>query len=138
MKPFDFPERITRPRGASRSRRPSIATNSSTVAADSVLAAASGRSKVSHASPSPSRESVQLDRSTVVDACSMSIDPLDEHRPALPAADADRREAAPAAGSFEDVQHVQYDARAGRADRMADRDRATVDVQAIVGNLAER
>ena len=63
---------------------------------------------------------------------------LDEHRAAEPAADADRRHAALAAGPLEHVQHVQHDARARRADRVADRDRAAVDVEPVLVERAHR
>ena len=56
-------------------------------------------------------------------------DSLDEHRAAQAAADADRGHAAPPAGALQHVQHVQDDPRARRADRMAERDGAAVDVE---------
>src|SRR5581483_4891717 len=56
---------------------------------------------------------------------------LDHHRAAQAAADADRGHAALAFRALEDVQQVQHDARAGSADRMAERDRAAVDVELL-------
>src|ERR1700675_453465 len=52
-----------------------------------------------------------------------NLDALDEHRAALPSADAQRGDAAPAAGALENLEHVQHDARARGADRVPDRDR---------------
>src|ERR1700694_2765529 len=58
-----------------------------------------------------------------------NLDAFDQHGAALPAADAQRCDAALAAGALEDLEHVQHDARARGADRVPDRDRAAVDVE---------
>src|SRR5665213_4194417 len=57
---------------------------------------------------------------------------LDRQRRRLAAADAQRRDAAPAAGLAQRAQQRDDDARAGRADRMAERACAAVDVDLVV------
>src|SRR6185437_3648744 len=64
--------------------------------------------------------------------------PLHEHRAPLPAADADRRDAAAPAGAREDIEHVHDDPGARRADRVPERDRAAVDVELRRIDRAER
>src|SRR3954468_18906731 len=56
----------------------------------------------------------------------------EDHRVALPAARADRRAAQPAAAAAQLVHERAEDARARRADGMAERDGATVDVDAVL------
>src|SRR5437879_1222705 len=63
---------------------------------------------------------------------------LDQHRPALPAADAERGDTALAAGAFEHLEHVQHDTRARGADGMADGDGAAVDIELRAVEAAER
>jgi len=65
----------------------------------------------------------------LIRCCVPPSDALDQHRAALSAADADRRDAATPARTPEDVQDVQHDPRTRRADRVAQRDRAAVDVE---------
>src|SRR3977135_2570578 len=62
---------------------------------------------------------------------------LHQHRSALPSADAQRGDTTLAAGALEDLEHVQHDARAGCSDRVAERDRAAIDVQLRAVELAE-
>src|SRR6185437_3542482 len=66
-----------------------------------------------------------------------SWDALDQHRAALPAADAERRHAAPAAGALEHLEHVEQHARAGCADRVPQRDRSAVHVELRAIEAAE-
>ena len=67
----------------------------------------------------------------------ISVQALDQHGTAQAAADADRRDAALGLVPAQYMQQVQHDARPGSADRMADRYRTAIDVQAILGNAAE-
>src|SRR5207249_10859344 len=62
---------------------------------------------------------------------------LDHHRDRLASAEAEGREPAAQAALFEGVQQRDEHARAARADRMAEGDRAAVDVDAR-GVAAER
>src|SRR4051794_1315443 len=60
-----------------------------------------------------------------------SADALDEHRHALPAADAHRLEADGAVERLEIVEQRPHDPRAGHAVRVAERDRAAVRIQLV-------
>src|SRR5262249_19032071 len=60
---------------------------------------------------------------------------LDLERDAEPAADAQRREAARRAPLLHFMEERDQDARAGRADRVAERDRAAVHVQPVTREL---
>src|SRR6185369_3293409 len=68
---------------------------------------------------------------------------LDDHRDALPSADAERRKAERHVALLHRVQQRHEDARAAGTDRMTERDRAAVDVDlggfdAELGEYAER
>jgi aldose sugar dehydrogenase len=65
-------------------------------------------------------------------------DPLDRHRRAFAAADADRGEAGRAVVPLERVEQRHQDARPGRADRVAERAGAAVHVQPIVRRAGHR
>ena len=60
--------------------------------------------------------------------------PLDRHRCALAAADADRRDAALEAVRFQRIEQGYHDARAGSADRVAERAGAAMDVELLARN----
>src|SRR6476619_6035365 len=60
------------------------------------------------------------------------VSDLDQERVALPTAGADRREPEPAAVAAEVVNHRPEDPAAARADRMTERDRTAVDVDALL------
>ena len=67
--------------------------------------------------------------------CRLSTaDCLDRHRHSHAAADAQRREPRRRPAALHFVQQRDDDARAGAADRMAERDRAAVDVQLLRGD----
>ncbi len=63
---------------------------------------------------------------------------LEQHRAALSAANAKRRNAALAAGALEHLEHVQHDTRARGADGMADGDGTAIDVYLLAAGRAER
>src|SRR5207249_353230 len=135
MNPFGLPERMTSPFGGSDWSRSSASLSSASAAVDSVFAVAPALSNVSHASSSASRESVQC---SIRFAAPRRSYAFDEHRAALPAADADRGNAAPPARPLENVQQMQHDARARRAHRMPERDRAAIDVELVLVERTER
>src|ERR1700680_3684162 len=62
---------------------------------------------------------------------------LDRERCRSPSAVADGRDAALASAQRERVEQRHDDARAGRAERMAQRDRAAVDVELVVRNVEQ-
>src|SRR5512147_320667 len=136
MKPFALPDAMISPFGGSRSSSSSAALSSFRTSADSVFVDASARSSTSRARPSDSR--VMLQCRSNVSIFMAASDPFDQHRAALPAADADRRDAALSAGAHERVQQVEHDPRARRADRVTERDRAAVDVELRLVEPAER
>ena len=59
----------------------------------------------------------------------LSLNALDDHRDALTAADARRRQAVTTIASMQLVQQRQHQPRARRAQRMTERDRAAVHVR---------
>src|SRR5205085_6089917 len=67
----------------------------------------------------------------------IALDAFDQHRAALPAADANRCHAAPSAGALQHVEKMQHDARAGSTHGMTDRDRATIDIELVAIELAQ-
>lgn len=58
-----------------------------------------------------------------------SLNALDDHRNALPTADARSRQTIAFATAVQLVQHRQNETRTSRAQRVPERDRATVDVR---------
>src|ERR1700693_228015 len=66
-----------------------------------------------------------------------NLNAFDQHGAALPAADAQRGDAAAPAGALEHLEHVQDHARARGSDGMPDGDGAAVDVQLGAVELAE-
>ena len=67
-----------------------------------------------------------------------SSDRFDPQRAALAAADAERQQRAFGLAAMEFLQRGQHQPRARHADRMAQRNRAAVDVENFIGNLAQR
>src|SRR6202007_1327857 len=61
---------------------------------------------------------------------------LDQHRAALPAADTFGGNAAPCAQPFHRIDQMQHDSVARRADGMAETDRAAIDVEPGLIDLA--
>src|SRR3954468_15874280 len=136
MKP-SFAERMTRPFGFSARSAPSARRSSSSASREKVFAASPCLSKVSQASPSRSVSQ----RQCLVSVPRSMIPPLqrfDHHRAAEAAADADAGDAALRVFSLQGFQQVQHDARPRGAHRMAERDRAAVDVQLALVERAER
>src|SRR5437764_2296523 len=146
MKPLALPDRIISAFGGSCSKMSSASFNSANACCESVFVVAPARSNVSVATPSSARVICQFCIAVSPAGPSQGTDPppsgaareasvgvasyvLDQHRAALPAADADRCDAAFAAGAFEHVQQMQHEARARCAHGMAHRDGAAVDVQ---------
>src|SRR3954470_9688114 len=60
-----------------------------------------------------------------------SVERFNDHGNALPAADACGRQAAPPAAPAQLEQHGQHQARPAHAERMAERDRAAIDVHLV-------
>src|SRR2546421_13087853 len=63
---------------------------------------------------------------------------FEQHRAAQAAADADRGEPTPAAGTLQHTQRVQHDPGPGCADRMSQCDRSPVDVELCFVKSTER
>src|SRR5687768_12082006 len=63
------------------------------------------------------------------------LDRLDRERDGLAAAEAERYDPAALAARGQRVEERDEEARAGGADRMAERDRAAVHVEAVIGDL---
>src|SRR5688500_16157156 len=59
------------------------------------------------------------------------LNPLDDHRNPLPAADARGSQPVALLAAAQLVQDREHETRAGRAERMAERDRAAVDVELL-------
>src|SRR5581483_1540829 len=137
---FSFAERITRPLGCAAAIARSAPRSSSSAWREKVLADSPCLSKVSHASRSRSISQRQCFSSNCGSMRSIAppLDRFDQHRAAQAAADADRGHAALFAGALQRLQQVQHDARAGRADRMAECDRAAIHVQPALIELAQR
>src|SRR5580704_8323954 len=105
----------------SHSSRSTVAASDSWNAAFIVFADWSGSSSVRTTIPSSSR----VQRIVVLS------DTLDHRRDAHPGADAQRREAVATTSPLEFVEQRADDHAAGRTERMAHRDRATVDVHLL-------
>src|SRR5580700_1422820 len=159
MKPLRLAERITSPRGWSRSSFSSTALSSVSTSSDSVLALESFLSNSSQAMPSSSVRSRQLAQGLAsCGASSIANGPssrsrlpimarigfaagevfmdrsshrFDQHGAALPAADTFGGDAALLAEPLHGVDQMQHDAIAAGADRMADANRATVDIEPV-------
>src|SRR5580698_7192733 len=164
MNPLRFAERMTRPRGRSRSTLSSTALSSVSVSSDSVLALESFLSNNSQATPSSSVRNRQFAQSPSCSASpaakgpsSMSRGPriasvgfaanfvvmlssrrFDQHGATLAAADTFGGDAALVAKTFHGVDKMQHDAVAAGADRMADPDRAAVHVEPVARDRAGR
>src|SRR5579862_4859205 len=164
MKPERLAERMTNPRGWSRSIFSSTALSSVSTSSDSVLALESFLSNNSQALPSSSVRSRQLAQGPAsCGASSMANGPssmsrlprmasvgfgagevfigppshcFDQHGAALPAADAFGGDAALLAEPLHGIDQMQHDAVAAGADRVADADRAAVDIEPVARDLS--
>src|ERR1700752_1002582 len=139
---LSLPERTMRPFGLSTRIAASARPRSSSPARENVLADSPSLSKVSQASPS--RSVSQRQCRVNVEARSIKGIPVylfserfHEHRAAQAAADADARDAALRMVALQRLEEMQHDARARGADRMAERDRAAVDIQFFLVQLSE-
>src|SRR4051812_10510572 len=134
---LSLPERMMSPFGFSTRIAPSARPSSSSAWREKVLADSPSLSKVSHASPSRSASQRQCRvNAEAVEARSIKAMPVylllqrfHEHRAAEPPADADARDATLRVVALQRLEEVQYDARARGADRMAERDRSSVDIE---------
>src|ERR1700731_1201806 len=165
MKPERLAERITSPRGWSRSIFSSTALSSVSTSSDSVLALESFLSNKSQAMPSSSVRSRQCaqgpgscgapsmangpsSRSRLPRMASVGLGAgevfmrpshrFDQHGAALAAADALGGDAALIAEPLHGVDQMQHDAVAAGADRMTDADGAAVDIEPVARDLAGR
>src|SRR5579862_1861357 len=164
MKPERLAERMTKPRGWSRSIFSSTALSSVSTSSDRVLALASFLSNKSQAMPSSSVRSRQWAQGPgSCGASSMANGPssmsrlprmasvgfgagevfigppshcFDQHGAALAAADAFGGDAALLAEPLHGVDQVQHDAIAAGADRMAHPDRAAVDIEPVARDFS--
>src|SRR5580700_1337911 len=164
IKPLRLAERITSPRGWSRSILSSTALSSVSTSSDKVLALESFLSNSSQAMPSSSVRSRQLAQglgscgaSSIANGpSSMSRLPrmasvgfgagevfmrcpshrFDQHGAALAAADAFGGDAALVAEPLHGIDQMQHDAVAAGADRMADADRTAVDIEPVARDLS--
>src|SRR5258706_5552363 len=133
MKP-SFAERMIRPLGFSAPIARSAPRSSSSAWREKVLADSPCLSKVSQARPERSPSLSICQRQCFASTCGSMrsiappLDCFDEHRAAEAAADADARHPALLAGSFQRLQQMQHDPRARGADRVAERNRAAVDI----------
>src|SRR3954469_5062120 len=134
---LSLPERTMSPFGFSARIAASARPSSSSASRENVLADSPSLSKVSQASPSRSVSQRQCRVNVeAVEARSIKRMPVylllqrfHEHRAAEAAADADAGDAALRVVALQRLEEVQDDARARGAHRMAERDRAAVDVQ---------
>src|SRR5580700_5517168 len=164
MKPLRLAERITSPRGRSRSIFSSTALSSVSSPSDRVLALASFLSNSSQAMPSSSVRSRQLAQGPgSCGASSMANGPssrsrlprmasvgfgagevfigppshrFDQHGAALAAADAFGGDAALVAEPLHGVDQMQHDAVAAGADRMTDANGAAVDIEPVARDFS--
>src|SRR3984957_14077923 len=165
MKPPGLAERMTRPVGRSCDTIVRTASSSVSTSSESVLALASFLSNKSQATPSSSlrmrqwihgpgsagaaangpssRSRLPMTSSAGLPVCDVIFASmagpshrLDQHGAALPAADAFGGDAALQAEPLHGVNEMQHDAVAARADRMADADRAAVDVEPVARDRA--
>src|SRR5437764_643646 len=137
---LSFAERMTRPFGCAAPSARSAPRSSSSAWREKVLADSPCLSKVSQASRTRSISQRQCFSSTCGSMRSIAppLESFDQHRAAEAAADADRCHAALASGAFQCLQQMQHDARARRTDRVAERDRAAIDVELALVELAQR
>src|SRR4051812_29747736 len=105
--------------------------SSSSASRENVFADSPCLSNVSQASPCRSVSQRQCFAIALLSARSIlpPLNRFDQHRAAEPPADADRGDAFFLAVFFKSFQQVKDDARARGADRMAQRDGATIDVE---------
>src|SRR5512138_295646 len=139
---LSLPEHTTRPFGFSTRIAASARPSSSSASRENVLADSPSLSKVSQASPS--RSVSQRQCRVNVEARSIKGMPVyllsqrfHEHSAAEAAADADARDAALRVVALQRLEKVQDDARARSAHRMAERDRATVDVELLLVQIPQ-
>src|SRR5580704_12645696 len=165
MKPERLAERITSPRGWSRSSFSSTALSSVSSPSDRVLALESFLSNNSQAMPSSSVRSRQWaqglgsgsspiangpsSRSRLPRMASVGFGAgevfmrcpshrFDQHGAALAAADAFGGDAALIAEPLHGIDQMQDDAIAAGANRMADADRTAVDIEPVARDLSRR
>src|SRR3984957_10368282 len=164
IKPLRLAERITSPRGWSRSIFSSTALSSVSTSSDKVLALDSFLSNNSQAMPSSSVRSRQLAQGLAsCGASSMANGPssmsrlpimastgfagvevfmrshrFDQHGPALPTAYAFGGDAALITEPLHGIDEMQHDAIAAGADRMADADRAAIDIEPVARDFSRR
>src|SRR5260221_14563416 len=139
MKP-SFAERMIRPFSRSAPIARSGPRSSSSAWREKVWADSPCLSKVSQTRPSRSFSQRQCFARTCGSTRSIGspLKCFDEHRAAQPAADADARHAFFLAGALQRLQEMQHDARARGTHRMAERDRAAVDVELLFIQRAHR
>src|SRR5580700_380455 len=163
IKPLRLAERITSPRGWSRSILSSTALSSVSTSSDKVLALESFLSNSSQAMPSSSVRSRQLAQGLAsCGASSIANGPssrsrlpimarigfgagevfirpsqrFDQHGAALAAADAFGGDAALVAEPLHGIDEMQHDAIAAGADRMADANRPTIHIEPVARDLS--